>query len=51
LENKDLRPKLPTTELPTAKDVRHVVPHAVDEEKVPPLEALLKYRHLAKAAP
>ena len=29
----------------------HIVPHPVNEEKVPSLEPLLKYRHLAKPAP
>jgi hypothetical protein len=50
LEHEDLSADFPPSELPAAEDVGHVVVHAVDEEKVPPLEALGEDCHFSEAA-
>jgi hypothetical protein len=50
LEDEYFRTNLPESELPGAKDVGHVVEHAVHEEEVPAIEALTEDRHLAEAA-
>jgi hypothetical protein len=50
LENKNLRADLPKAKLPGEQYVRHIVPHAVDEEEVPSLEALAVDCHLTKPA-
>lgn len=48
LEDEDLCTNFPPTELPATENVCHVVPHAVDEEEVPALEALFEDGHLAE---
>ena len=50
LEDEDFRAQLPEPELPRREDVAQVVEHAVDEEEVPAVEALLENRHLAEPA-
>jgi hypothetical protein len=50
LEHEYFRTDLPPTKFPARENVREVIPHSIHEEEVPSLEALLEYRHLAKAA-
>ena len=50
LEDEDFGAEFPEPELPRREDVAQVVEHAVDEEEVPAVEALLENRHLAEPA-
>lgn len=50
LEDEQFRANIPNPGLPGSQDVCHVVVHAVHEEEVPPVEALLEDCHLTKTA-
>jgi hypothetical protein len=50
LEYEYLRTDLPPAQLPAGKDIRPVVPHAVDKEEVPSLETLREDSHFTETA-